>query len=130
MEKIKRRLGISKIFEEENKYDPLAGFHVVHDLYAELVRQGCELNTLYNYSCKELLFILKYKREGVAYRLWRLGSMNRAAFGAKVYPAKVEEALPELFEKKRNAPMPDWLREDYEQRINKSVKTGKNKFPI
>lgn len=130
MEKIKRRLGISKIFEEENKYDPLAGFHVVHDLYAELVRQGCELNTLYNYSCKELLFILKYKREGVAYRLWRLGSMNRAAFGAKVYPAKVEEALPELFEKKQNAPMPDWLREDYEQRINKSVKTGKNKFPI
>ena len=130
MEKIKRRLGISKIFEEENKYDPLAGFHVVHDLYAELVRQGCELNTLYNYSCKELLFILKYKREGIAYRLWRLGSMNRAAFGAKVYPAKVEEALPELFEKKRNAPMPDWLREDYEQRINKSVKTGKNKFPI
>ena len=130
MTKLKRRLGISKIFEEENKYDPLAGFHVVHDLYAELVRQGCELSTLYNYSCKELLFILKYKREGVAYRLWRLGSMNRAAFGAKVYPSKVEEALPELFEKKQNAPMPDWLREDYEQRINKSVKAGKNKFPI
>ena len=59
MEKIKRKLGISKIFEEENKYDPLAGFHTVHDLYAELVRQGCELKDLYDYSCKELLFILK-----------------------------------------------------------------------
>lgn len=126
MEKIKRKLGISKIFEEENKYDPLAGFHAVHDLYAELVKQGCELETLYNYSCKELLFILKYKREGLAYKLWRLGSMNRAAFGAKYYPAKLEEAIPELFEKKiQNAPMPEWLREDYQNKINKAVKRDK-----
>ena len=118
MEKIKRKLGLNKIFEEENQYDPLAGFHVVHDLYAELVKQGCELNTLYDYSCKELLFILKYKREGLAFKLWRMGSMNRAAFGAKVYPAKLEEALPELFEKnqQQHAPMPDWLREDYEKK--------------
>lgn len=125
MEKIKRKLGISKIFEDENKYDPLAGFHAVHDLYAELVKQGCELNTLYDYSCKELMFILKYKREGLAYKLWRLGSMNRAAFGAKYYPPKLEEAIPELFEKKKNAPMPEWLREDYQRKINKAVKTDK-----
>lgn len=128
MEKIKRKLGISKIFEEENKYDPLAGFHAVHDLYVELVKQGCELRDLYDYSCKELLFILKYKREGLAYKLWRMGSMNRAAFGAKVYPAKLEEAIPEMFEKKKNAPMPDWLREDYEKKINKSVNKEPNKF--
>ena len=125
MEKIKRKLGISKIFEEENKYDPLAGFHTVHDLYAELVKQGCELRDLYDYSCKELLFILKYKREGLAFKLWRMGSMNRAAFGAKYYPAKLEEALPELFEKKQNAPMPEWLREDYEKKINKAVNPNK-----
>ena len=125
MEKIKRKLGISKIFEEENKYDPLAGFHAVHDLYAELVKQGCELRDLYDYSCKELLFILKYKREGLAFKLWRMGSMNRAAFGAKYYPAKLEEALPELFEKKQNAPMPEWLREDYEKKINKAVNPNK-----
>lgn len=123
MKKLKKKLGISKLFEEENKYDPLAGFHIVHDLYAELVKQGCELNTLYDYSCKELMFILKYKREGLAYRIWRAGSMSRAAFGAKYYPGKVEEAIPELFEKKKqNAPMPAWLREDYEKKINKSVK--------
>ena len=54
-----------------------------------------------------------------------MGSMNRAAFGAKVYPAKIEEAIPELFEKKRNAPMPEWLREDYEKKINKAVKKSK-----
>lgn len=125
---MKQKLGLSKIFEDENKYDPIAGFHAVHELYAELVKQGCELRDLYDYSCKELLFILKYKREGLAYKLWRMGSMNRAAFGAKVYPVKVEETIPELFEKKQNAPMPEWLREDYEQRINKAVKNGKNKF--
>ena len=97
---------------------------MVHDLYAELVKQGCELNTLYDYSCKELLFILKYKREGLAYKIWRLGSMNRAAFSAKYYPSKLEEAIPELFEKKQkqNAPMPEWLREDYEKKINKAVR--------
>ena len=130
MTKLKRRLGISKIFEEENKYDPLAGFHTVHDLYTELVKQGCELRTLYDYSCKELLFILKYKREGVAYKLWRMGSMNRAAFGAKVYPGKLEEAVPELFEKhqEQHAPMPDWLRKDYEKKINKSVKKSAGKY--
>ena len=125
---MKQKLGLSKIFEDENKYDPIAGFHAVHELYAELVKQGCELKELYDYSCKELLFILKYKREGLAYKLWRMGSMNRAAFGAKVYPVKLEETLPELFERKQNAPMPEWLREDYEQKINKAVKNNKNKF--
>lgn len=119
---MQKKLGISSLFEEENKYDPFAGFHAVHDLYVELVKQGCELKDLYDYSCKELLFILKYKREGLAFKLWRMGSMNRAAFGAKYYPAKLEEAMPELFEKKKGAPMPDWLREDYQNRINKSVK--------
>jgi hypothetical protein len=122
VEKIKRKLGLSKIFEEEQPYDPLAGFHAVHDMYAELVRLGYDLNTLYDYSCKELLFILKYRREGLAYKLWRMGSMNRAAFGAKTYPVKLEEAIPELFEKKKGVPMPDWLREDYEKKINNAVK--------
>lgn len=65
--------------------------------------------------------MLKYKREGLAYKIWRMGSMNRAAFGAKTYPAKIEEAMGELFEKKQNAPMPDWLREDYEKKINQAV---------
>lgn len=125
---MKQRLGLSKIFEEENKYDPLAGFHIVHDLYVELVKQGCELKDLYDYSCREMLFILKYKREGLAYKIWRMGSMNRAAFNAKLYPVKLEEALPELFEKKPSAPMPDWLREDYEKKINKAVKKERNKY--
>lgn len=125
---MQKKLGISKLFEEENRYDPLAGFHAVHDIYVELTKQGCELKDLYDYSCKELLFMLKYKREGLAYKIWRLGSMNRAAFSAKYYPGKLEEAIPELFEKKtQNAPMPDWLRADYEKKINKAVKPD-NRF--
>jgi hypothetical protein len=115
---------LNELFGDEEEYDPLAGFHIVHDLYAELVKQGCELRDLYDYSCKELLFILKYKREGLAYKIWRAGSMTRAAFGAKHYPEKLEDALPELFEKHQqpHAPMPDWLREDYEKKVNKAVK--------
>ena len=80
------------------------------------------MRDLYDYSCKELLFMLKYKREGLAYKIWRMGSMNRAAFGAKTYPMKVEEAVPELFEKAPSAPMPEWLREDYEKKVNQSIK--------
>ena len=114
--------------DEPTQYDPLAGFHVVHDIYVELIKQGCELRDLYDYSCRELLFMLKYKREGLAYKIWRLGSMNRAAFGAKAYPAKLEEAIPEMFEKKQNAPMPDWLREDYEKKLNKSIKKHPDSF--
>ena len=65
---------------------------------------------------------MKYKREGLAYKIWRIGSMNRAAFNAKVYPGKMEEAMPELFEKsKQKAPMPEWLRDDFEKKINKAV---------
>lgn len=97
-------------------------------MYIELVKLGCDLKDLYDYSCKELLFILKYKREGLAFKLWRMGSMNRAAFGAKYYPTKLEETLPELFEPKPKAPMPDWLREDYEKKINKSVKKHTDDF--
>ena len=55
--------------------------------------------------------------------------MTRAAFGAKYYPAKLEDAIPELFEKPaQNAPMPEWLREDYEKKLNKSVKKRPDSF--
>ena len=50
--------------------------------------------------------------------------MTRAAFSAKYYPEKLEDAIPEMFEKvqEQHAPMPDWLREDYEKKLNKMVK--------
>lgn len=98
---------------------------MVHNLYAELVRWGCELNVLYDYSVKELLFILKYKREGLAESWWLQGLANRAAYHAKVYASKPEELYQHMYEKTQSStsvPIPDWLREDYEKKINASVK--------
>lgn len=99
----------------------MAGFHIVHDLYIELTKLDYDLKELYDYSLKEMLFILKYKREGLAYKLWRQGSMNRTAFNAKYYPEKMNEVMPELFEKKKKVAIPDWLLDDYQARVNKSV---------
>lgn len=65
---------------------------------------GYGLNELYEYSAKELLFILKYKREGLAYEIWRTGTMTRAA-QCKEFPGKVETAIPELFEKQQGVPL-------------------------
>lgn len=65
---------------------------------------GYSLNELYEYSAKELLFILKYKREGLAYELWRAGTMTRASI-SKAFPSKPEEGLPELFEKAQGVPL-------------------------
>lgn len=67
---------------------------------------GYDLNTLYDYSLKELLFILKYRREGLAYEIWRHGTMSRAAQG-KEFPGDVKKAVPELFEKAQGVPLKD-----------------------
>lgn len=109
---------------EEYVYDPLAGFHLVHDLYIELTKFDYHLNELYEYSVKELLFILKYKREGIAYDIWRRGSIQRAAVWGKQYP-KVEKMLPELFEKKPTVKMPDWLRDDYQKQLEERLNRGR-----
>lgn len=92
----------------------------MHDLYIELTKLDYDLKALYDYSIKELLFILKYKREGLAYKIWRQGSINRLAQHAKEYPIKLEEAMDDLFEKKK-AKMPDWLKEDYKQKLEKQA---------
>jgi hypothetical protein len=73
-------------------------------------------------SIKELLFSLKYKREGDAYYYWKVGLMARAGYNAKHYPKTPEEASPELFEKKKSAKMPDWLKEDYAKRLNEKYR--------
>ena len=90
----------------EYEYDPRAGFHIVHDIYCEMTRLGYDLKDLYDYSLKEILFILKYRREGMAYFIWRNGTMSRAA-QSKEFPGKPEKAMPELFEKKQGVKMKD-----------------------
>ncbi len=78
---------------------------------------------LYEYSAKELLFILKYKREGLAYELWRQGTMSRAAM-SKEFPGKVEKAIPELFEKQAGVPLeklPPEFRDMFVQNVQEQV---------
>lgn len=104
----------------------MAGFHIVHDLYAELVSLGCDLKSLYDYSVKELLFILKYKREGLAYQIWKQGLTNRMAAYATDYPANDRDLSPELFEKEKPVKMPDWLKDDYKQTLEKRLNVGRS----
>ena len=63
-----------------------------------------------NDEIKENNFMNKFEKDenGAFLRLIIIGSTRPNLF--------------RLFEKKENAPMPDWLREDYEKKINKSVK--------
>ena len=98
---------------------------MVHDLYIELVKYGCELKDLYDYSVKELLFILKYKREGLAESWWSQGLANRAAYHAKTYPVKAKDLFEYMYEKaqaSKPVPIPDWLKDDYQAKLNASVK--------
>lgn len=73
-------------------------------------------------SIKELLFSLKYQREGDAYYYWKIGMMSRIGFNGKHYPKDPKEASPELFEKKKSAKMPEWLLSDYEKKLNEKYK--------
>jgi hypothetical protein len=73
-------------------------------------------------SIKELLFSLKYQREGDAYYYWKMGLMTRIAQGAKHYPNTPKEASPELFEKKKPVKMPKWLLDDYEKKLNEKFR--------
>ena len=71
-----------------------------------MTRLGYDLKDLYEYSLKELLFILKYRREGMAYFIWRNGTMSRAA-QSKEFPRKPDVAMPELFEKQQGVKIKD-----------------------
>lgn len=92
-----------------------------------MTRIGYDLKQLYDYSLKEILFILKYRREGFAENWWAIGFANRAGNNAKSYPEKPKELFGYMYEKETSnkpVPIPDWLRDDYEQKINSRVKRG------
>lgn len=67
-----------------------------------------------------MLFELKYMREGKAMEYWRQGAAFRAAYHAKTYPDKPKSMFPDMYEKQKSAPMPDFLKDDYQKRINNS----------
>lgn len=110
---------------EEYEYDPRAGFHIVHDLYCEMTRLGYSLNELYEYSIKEILFILKYRREGLAYEIWRLGTMHRAAL-SKDFPLNSKQAIPEMYEKQEGVNIQE-LPEELRKSILENMQSDMNR---
>ena len=91
-------------------------------MYIELSKHGYHLEELYGMSIKELLFSLKYIREGDAYFYWKVGAMARMGFSDKPFPKNPEVASPELFEKKKSVKIPDWLLPDYEKKLNEKYR--------
>ena len=91
-------------------------------MYIELCKLGYDLKELYDYSAKELLFILKYRREGLAYEIWRQGTMHRAAI-SKDFPGSAEKAIPELYEKQSVdiSKLPDEFRKKYVSNLQKEL---------
>lgn len=71
-----------------------------------------------------MLFELKYFREGKAYEYWKIGIAARAGFHSKNFPKTPKDLSDELFEKQEAVPIPEWLREDYEKKLNDKYKRG------
>ncbi len=90
-----------------------------------MARLGYSLNELYEYSVKEILFILKYRREGLAYEIWRTGTMHRAAL-SKEFPTTVDKAIPELFEKQEGVRIED-LPEEIRNNILQNMQSDMNR---
>lgn len=70
-------------------------------------------------SIREMLFELKYSREGKAYDYWKIGMASRYGFSTGQFPQNPKAMSPELYEKTQSAPVPEWLKEDYEKKINR-----------
>lgn len=65
--------------------------------------------------------MLKYRREGLAYEIWRQGTMSRAAVG-KDFPSAVDKAIPELFEKQEGVKL-NQLPEEMKRNIMKNIQS-------
>lgn len=58
----------------------------------------------------ELRKTLEQRREGLSYKLWKLGNLSQ---WMKKYPENPEEACPELAKPKKTYTMPNWLKEKW-----------------
>lgn len=100
-------------------------FDTIHSLYIELAKLGYHLDELYDMSMKELLFSLKYRREGDAYFYWKVGVMTRAGVNAKTFP-KIQKQHRLNCLKRKIGEMPDWLVDDYQKKLNENSKERRN----
>ena len=67
-------------------------------------------------TLKELEKTLINRRQGLAYKIWRLASLTRSPF-VKNFPNSPKEACPELYPVQKGIKMPDFLME-------KAIKRG------
>ena len=61
-------------------------------------------------TLKELEDTLISRREGLAYKIWRLSTFTHSPF-VKNFPNSPKEAIPELYPIEQGIPMPDFLKE-------------------
>ena len=58
----------------------------------------------------ELKKTLEQRKQGLSYRLWKMGNLSQFM---KEYPQTPDEANPELAKPKKTIAMPDFLKEDW-----------------
>ena len=84
-------------------------------MYSQGLQLGINYNEMYFLDLEELQNTIIERRKGLAYQIWRLASFTRHPF-IKDFPETPEDAMPELFPKKKGIPMPDFLMKKYLKR--------------
>jgi hypothetical protein len=85
------------------------------------LKLGYLYKDLYEMTVKELDDTLKYRKEGLGYTMWRMGTVEATAIGCcfsknAKYPRKPQEMLEELYPTPKGIPMPDFLKKKYYER--------------
>lgn len=91
---------------------------------------GCLYKDLYDMTIYELDKTLKYRKEGLGYVMWRMGTVEAMAIGncfskQSKYPKNPQTMFEELYEKPKGIKMPDFLKAKYYKQ--KGVKTWQDK---
>lgn len=85
---------------------------------------------LYDMTIYELDKTLKYRREGLGYTMWRMGTVEAMAIGncfskSNKYPKNPQSMFEELYEKPKGIKMPDFLKQKYYKQ--KGVRTWQDR---
>lgn len=70
---------------------------------------------MYEMDLEELTETIVQRKQGLAYKIWRLSTFTRHPF-VKNFPETPEEACPELFPLKKGIAMPSFLKEKLAKR--------------
>lgn len=65
---------------------------------------------MYEMTIYELKKTLEQRKQGLAYRMWKLGNLSQML---EKYPESPEEACPELAKPKKTYKMESWMYEKY-----------------